>query len=129
MLSLKNIDDFMMKIGVDFNSSVSTKDTFGDLITAVDPDCDFSLVKKSIIKNINVNKKIVNQGLNFVEIFDCLWIDGDRINTAMFISAGSGGSGTSAKIMVKSIDTFANGKVRKFLSFESLSEYKAMIQN
>ena len=128
-LSVKNIDDFVSKLGLDdFDTSNSSMDASGDFVSVLDPDTGYEVVRRRILNNKVVSKKIVNQGVLFTELFDTLWIDGYRVNIAILVECGMGKVGTKIKMMVKSLDALVNGQMKQFLSFESYKNYSELIQ-
>jgi hypothetical protein len=128
-LSVKNIEDFVQKLGLDeFDLTNSSMDGSGDYVVTLDPDVNFSTVKKHILKNPVLNKKIVNQGVLFTEIYDTIWVEGHRVQVAILVECGIGKLGTKIKMMVKSVEAVVNGQLKQFLSFESYKSYCDLLQ-
>lgn len=128
-LSIKDIEDFVSRIGLeDFDTSNFSTDASGDYVIALDPDTKFSTVKRSILNNVVMRKKIVNQGVLFTEIFDTIWVEGHRVQVGILAECGIGKIGTKIKIMVKSVEAPINGQMKQFLSFESYKNYRDLIQ-
>lgn len=124
MLSINNIEDFALKIGlIDSKFSVIQRDAFGDLIVAYDPDIEYLKVRKAIINNRSTRNSIVDSGLKFYELEDIVYIDGNKIRVAILCEEGSNGVGTSIKMMVKRVEYAIGTEVKSFLSFESLKSY------
>ena len=128
-LSVNHVQDFLTKLGLDeFDTSNYSIDSSGDYIIVIDPDTDFSKVRNRILKNKALNKKVVNQGILFVELFDTLWIDGNRVKVAILAECGSGKIGTKVKIMVKSVDVLVKGQMKQFLGFNAYKNYLEIAQ-
>lgn len=128
-LSVKNIEDFTLRIGLeDYDTSNVSSDSTGDYIMSLDPDIEFESVKRRILNNPVMSKKIVNQGVLFTELFDTIWVDGFRTHIAILVECGMGKVGTKIKVMVKSVEAEVNGKMKQFLSFESYKNYSELIQ-
>lgn len=124
MLGISHVDDFLMRISVqDMNYSVTSKDTFGDLISVFDPDTSYKEIDKAIQNSRPMRNKITDSGLNYTEISDDLYIDGYKVRVSILCEQGDNGFGTSIKIMVKTVEAFLDGEMKSFLSFESMKSY------
>ena len=124
MLSIGNIEDFMDRIGVyDTSFSISKKDSFGDMICVFDPDTNYDSIKRAIENSRPIRNKVVSSGVKHSEVYDTVYIDGNKVNVSILCEEGDNGFGLSVKMMVKSIDYVVNGQVKSFLGFESLKTY------
>ena len=124
MLSIRNIEDFMDRIGFyDSNFSVSKKDSFGDILCVFDPDSKYEDVKRALENSRPMRNKVVNSGVKYSEIHDTIYVDGNKVSVSILCEEGDNGFGLSVKMMVKSIDYMINGQVKSFLGFESLKSY------
>ena len=125
MLSIKNIDDVLDIIGYEeFNiGGTAETDITGDFIKVFDPNTDFSVIKRKINSKINLRKKIVDNGVSYVEFNDKTYINGDRVTLDILVEQGDMGFGTNIKIMTKTVEHNINGEVKKFLSFGAKKEY------
>lgn len=129
MLSLTQVDDFLMRVGVqDMNYSVTSKDTFGDIISVFDPDMKYSTIRNAVNNSRPMRNKIVDSGTKYLEIHDDVYIDGNRVRVAILCEEGDSGFGTIIKVMVKTVDVFIGDEMKSFLSFESMKNYISRIQ-
>lgn len=129
MLTINNINDFLDRIRVeDMNYSVVKRDSFGDLIEVFDPDTDYhEVVNKAINNSRCMRNKVVDSGVNYTEMVDDVYINGNRVNVDILCETGDSGFGTKIKFMVKRIDIPINGEMKSFLGFESLKNYQSNI--
>ena len=132
MLSVKNLEDFISKVKYeDFDTSGAQVDDSGDLLTVVDSESRFLVIKKKVMENPILNKKIVSNGVDHVELVDDnVWIDGNRVRLAILVSPiiSNTDTGVSIKMMVKTVEATINGETKMFLGFESYRAYKEMVQ-
>ena len=132
MLSVKNLEDFISKVKYeDFDTSGAQVDDSGDLLTVVDSESRFLVIKKKVMENPILNKKIVSNGVDHVELVDDnVWIDGNRVRLAILVSPiiSNTDTGVSIKMMVKTVEATINGEKKMFLGFESYRAYKEMVQ-
>ena len=121
---MNHIEDFLSRIGItEMNFSVVDKDSFGDIITVFDPDTDYEDIRKSVIGNRAMRNKMVDSGLNYCEIHDTIYVDGNKTVVAILCEEGNSGFGTNIKIMVKRVDFMDGSEMKSFLSFESMKNY------
>ena len=125
MLSNKIAEDFVQRLGLyDVEFTASESDASGDIIAVFAPDTTFQTVKDAIDRYVPYRSKIVDNGLNFIEIHDNIFVDGLRTRVAYLIAEGDMGYGVVIKVMTKTVDCFINGELKSFLSFEAMKEYK-----
>lgn len=131
MITLKYLEDTFNRIGVEINTSSSSKDESGDFVSVVDSDTKFSQVRLGVLKNPVFSKKVISQGLNYVELQDSAWIDGIRVGIKIKVikSADSQGNGITIKAVVTSVDVVINGKQMRFPSFEAFHIYSDEFKN
>ena len=128
MLSISHVEDFLARIGFqDINFSIIDKDSFGDILVMFDPDTEYSKIRDAVQSNRAMRNKIVDSGLNYCELNDVIYIDGNKVSVAILCEQGIGNFGTNVKMMVKSVDYVLNGEVKSFLSFESLKNYLSRV--
>ena len=129
MLTLATVEAFLSKVGYsEFNTSNISIDSTGDYLITIDPDADFQRFRKLILKNPVLNKKIVDQGLNFVEIVDTVYFNDLRAKISVLSSVGLGGSGVKIKMLVKIVEAPVKGQLKKFLGFGAYEEYRDLVQ-
>lgn len=129
MLSVSHIDDFLARINVqDMKYSVTSRDTFGDLIKCFDADKSYRQIELAINDSRAMRERVVDSGVNFTEIHDDIYIDGNRTRVAYLIKVGEQGFGTEIRIMVKNVSVFLSGEMKTFLSFESMKNYIARLE-
>jgi hypothetical protein len=125
MLSRKLIDDFTQRMGLDdIEFTLMDKDMSGDIIAMFSPDTDFITVKDAIDKYSPYRSKIVDNGIEYVEIYDTVYIEGLRTKVAYLVSTGEQGFGVLIKAMTKSVECYVGGELKSFLSFEAMKAYK-----
>ena len=110
MLGISNINDFLDRLGIhDMNYSIASKDMFGDLISVFDPDFDYTVLRNAVNSHRALRNKVEDMGLYHCEIYDTLYINGDTVKVSILCEKGSGGFGTTIKIMVKHINRAIDG--------------------
>lgn len=132
MLSLtkKNIEDYLIRLGLeDFDTTNTTIDESGNLIVSFDPDLEFKGVRKKLLNNPLVVKKINSQGILSVELYDTIWVEGNEVHIATLFEVGTGKIGTRVKMIVKYVKALVNGQMKQFLGFEAYNNYYEMLQN
>ena len=114
---------YMNRIGVDCDFS-AVKEASDDYIDVTDPDINFGDVRQKILADTVLSKRLVNQTVASLELFDTMWDnEGNKINISVILSIGDLGFGLKAKAMVRTIDTMINGNVKSFLSIEAYNNY------
>lgn len=125
MLSLKVVEEFVQRMGLnEMNFSLTDKDEYGDIIAALDPDTDFSVVREAINNYTPYSRNIVDNGLNFYQIDITTYVDGVKTNVAFLCSKNNNGNGTLIKVRVKSLVYSFDGNVKVFTGFRAMEEYK-----
>lgn len=105
------------------NVGIVKQDAFGDFIKVFDPDMDFQRVKFCVHNCRSFSEKIVDCGINFVEVHDKEYIEGSRVSIAFLCEVGESGFGTIIKMRVKNVEYSHDGEIRSFLSYEALNNF------
>jgi hypothetical protein len=129
MLGVSQIDDFLIRIGVqDMQYSVTSRDAFGDIIKCFDADKSYNSINTAINNSRAMRDKITDSGINFTEIQDNIYVDGNRVKIAILVKVGDQGFGTEIRMMTKNVQVFLDGEMKTFLSFESMKNYIARLE-
>lgn len=125
MLSMNIVDSYLSRIGItDITFSVVGSDATGDLLTLIDPDFSFNTVKDAISKSF-LNSRIIDNGREFIELEDNMYINGDKVVVDILINKYySNGTGVQIKLMVKRLYHVIDGEMKEFLGFGDLKQYK-----
>lgn len=117
------LNSYVARMGFDADFS-GVNEASDDYLDVIDPDLDFDAVRAKILKDFVLSKRVVNQTIISVELFDTTWdAEGNKINVVVLLSKGSLGFGTRAKVLVKTIDVMIGGSVKSFLSIEAYNNY------
>lgn len=128
-LSVQQLENLMTRIGVDeFDSTNKTVDPSGDFLEVIDPATNFGKVRRKILENVVVSKYIANQGINFVELYYPLWVDGFKAEVAIYFTIGPAKSGLKVKMVTKSLIAQVNGTTKRFLGFEAYNNYVSLLK-
>lgn len=125
MLSIKVIEDFVQRMGLDeMNFSLVDSDEYGDIVAALDPDTDFEKVRAAINNYTPYARKIKDNGLNFYQIDNTIYVNGLKTDVSFMCTKGTNGRGTLIKVRTKSVTCSFDGDVKVFTGFRGLDEYK-----
>lgn len=125
MLTVNLIEDFLQRVGLDdFDVGNVKVDISGDIIVAFDPDTRIEDVISAVEAYRPYRVRMVDNGSNFVEVHDTVYVSGMPVKVAYLCCEGESGFGTIVKIMVKSISCAIRGEMKTFLGFDDLRRYK-----
>lgn len=124
MLSLKHINDFVSRLPVDDLPDFGDNVIIGsDLVECYAPDFDFSNLNDAIRSYNPYRSRIIDNGVDFVELNDTIYIDGLKVDVRYLVSKGSYGSGTIVKIVTDAVYAFVNGEYRTFSGFNTYNAF------
>ena len=123
MISLTHIDDFMSRLGLEATFTETDGDYSRDYISSFDPELNYQVVVRAINSYTPYRAKIVDNGSDFVQINDDIYVEGNKVSVSYLVQAGENGFGTRVKIMVKSVQCPINGIMKSFLGFGGMKEY------
>ena len=124
MLQVSNIEEFIQRLGVEeFNPQLVAKSSHGDFIEVFDPDLDFDEVKSRADSYRPVYSRITDSGVDFFQVKDTIFVDGERTKVSYLVIRGENKFGTSAKILVNQVESYVGGELRVFLGFEDKEQY------
>lgn len=125
MLTINMIEDFFQRAGVsEFDFGNGQVAVTGDLVKAFDPDTNFDDVMLAISNYRPYSSRMTDNGRDFVEIQDTIYVEGIQTKVSYLCSRGENGFGTLIKMMVRSVSCAIHGEVKTFLGFEDLKSYK-----
>lgn len=124
MVDVSVIENFLQRISVDMDLTEVDRDGYGDIVAAFNPKADFLKVRQAIHDYTPYFSKIVDNGAEFVEIRDSIYVEGSRTNISILVSTGEFHKGVMIKVMVKSVNYVIDGEVKTFTGFRALKEYK-----
>lgn len=125
MLTINVIEDFLQRAGVnEFDFGNGQVAGTGDLVQAFDPDTSFDDVMLAISNYRPYSSRMTDNGRDFVEVQDTIYIDGIQTKVSYLCSRGENGFGTLVKVMVRSVTCAIRGEVKTFLGFGDLKSYK-----
>nr|DAR68428.1 MAG TPA: hypothetical protein [Caudoviricetes sp.]DAT60763.1 MAG TPA: hypothetical protein [Bacteriophage sp.] len=126
MLSFKHVNDFISRLPIDtlpdFGDNVVSS---GDLVECYAPDFNFSVLNTAIRSYNPYSSKIIDNGVDFVELNDTIYVDGLKVDVRYYVSKGAYGSGTIVKLVTDAVYSFVKGEYRTFSGFNT---YNAFIE-
>jgi hypothetical protein len=124
MLDVKYINDFIARLSLDENPDFGDNIVLsGDLVECYAPDFDFSILNDAIRAYNPYRARIIDNGVDFLELNDTIYVDGLKVDVRHYFAQGAYGSGTVVKLVTDAVYAFVKGEYRTFSGFNTYNAF------
>ena len=124
MLDVKYINDFIARLSLDENPDFGDNIVLsGDLVECYAPDYDFNNLNKAIREYNPYRARIIDNGVDFLELNDTIYVDGLKVDERYYFAQGAYGSGIVVKLVTDAVYAFVKGEYRTFSGFNTYNAF------